>query len=50
MNLNNLEYKKKDGLVLTLFVKDYNLTTKPDPAFFTFNPEKFKDVEIIDMR
>lgn len=50
LNLNNLEYKKKDGLILTLFVKNYNLKTIPDPEFFTFSPGKFKGVEIIDMR
>ena len=50
MNLKSLEYKKKDGLVIKLSIKDYNLKTKPDPSFFTFSPEKFKGVEVIDMR
>lgn len=50
LNLKSLEYKKKDGLVIKLLVKDYNLKTKPDPGFFTFSPEKFAGVEVIDIR
>lgn len=50
MSLDKIEYKQKDGLILTLFIKDYYLRTKPEPSFFTFSPEKFKDVEINDMR
>jgi len=50
MNLKSLEYKKKDGLVINVSIKDYNLKIKPDPSFFTFSPEKFKGVEVIDMR
>jgi outer membrane lipoprotein-sorting protein len=50
MNLKSLEYKKRDGLTITLSVKEYNLKTKPEPDFFTFNPDKFKGIEIIDIR
>jgi outer membrane lipoprotein-sorting protein len=50
MNLISLEYKKKDGLTMTFFVEEYNLKTKPDPSFFVFSPEKYKGVEVIDMR
>ena len=50
INLKSLEYKKKDGIVITLHVKEYNLKTKPDPETFVFQPDKYKGVEIIDMR
>jgi hypothetical protein len=50
MNLSSLEYKKKDGIIITLYVKDYNLKVKPESDTFVFRPEKYKDVEIIDMR
>ena len=50
MNLISLEYKKKDGVTMTFFVEEYNLKTKPDPSFFIFSPEKYKGVEVIDMR
>jgi hypothetical protein len=44
------EYKRKDGLVVFLVVKEYNLKIKPDPATFTFDAQNYKGVEIIDMR
>ncbi len=50
LNLNSLEYKKRDGIVITLHVKDYNLKVKPESDTFVFKPEKYKDTEIIDMR
>jgi outer membrane lipoprotein-sorting protein len=50
MNLISLEYKKRDGLVMTVTVKEYNLKVKPEPAFFTFPSDRFKGVEVIDMR
>ena len=50
LNLKNLEYKKKDGMVITLHVMEYNLKVKPDPDTFIFQPAKFKGVEVIDMR
>jgi outer membrane lipoprotein carrier protein len=49
-DLTGAEYKRKDGIVVYLIVNEYNLKTKPDPATFTFNPQNFKGVEIIDMR
>jgi outer membrane lipoprotein carrier protein len=48
--LVSAEYKKKDGISVTLIVKDYNLSIKPDATTFTFNPDNFKGVEVIDMR
>lgn len=48
--LSSLEYKSREGLVITLQVSDYNLKQKPDPDTFVFHPEKYKWVEINDMR
>ncbi|MFA5820020.1 MAG: LolA-like putative outer membrane lipoprotein chaperone [Bacteroidales bacterium] len=50
LNLRSLEYKKRDGIVVTLHVQEYNLKLKPDSDAFIFQPEKFKGVEVIDMR
>jgi hypothetical protein len=50
LNLISLEYKRKDGVVSTLQVLEYDLKTKPDAATFIFQSEKFKGVEVIDMR
>ncbi|MBE3086283.1 MAG: hypothetical protein IMZ64_08720, partial [Bacteroidetes bacterium] len=50
MNLKSLEYKKRDGIVVTLHVREYNLKLKPEADAFIFRPEKFKGVEVIDMR
>jgi outer membrane lipoprotein carrier protein len=49
-NLINLEYKRRDGVIITLQVTDYDLKVKPEANTFIFQPEKFKDVEVIDMR
>ena len=50
LNLKALEYKNKNGLTITLHVKEYDLKQKPDPSSFTFQPSRHKGVEIIDMR
>lgn len=50
LNLISLEYKKKDGTIITLYVTEYNLKTKPDQNTFVFKPSDYKDVEVIDMR
>ena len=50
LNLISLEYKKKDGIVSTLYVSVYDLKVKPESDTFVFQPEKFKEVEVIDMR
>lgn len=50
LNLISLEYKKRDGVIVTLHVNEYDLKAKPDPGTFIFQPGKFKDVEVIDMR
>jgi len=50
LNLKTAEYKRKDGVVLTLVLTQYDLNQKPDPDAYIFKAEKYKGVEIIDMR
>ncbi len=50
LNLISLEYKRKDGVIVTLHVTDYDLKVKPDSDTFIFHQGKFKDAEINDMR
>jgi outer membrane lipoprotein-sorting protein len=50
LNLISLEYKRKDGIINTLHVNEYDLKVKPESDTFIFQPGKFKDVEVIDMR
>ncbi len=50
MDLKSFEYKKKDGIAITLYVTEYNLKVKPEPGTFVFQPAKYKGVEVIDMR
>ena len=50
LGLTEAEYKRKDGITVYLKVKEYNLKFKPDPGTFVFDPQKYKSVEIIDMR
>jgi outer membrane lipoprotein-sorting protein len=49
-NLISLEYKRKDGVISTLHVVEYDLTVKPSPDTFVFQAGKYKDAEVIDMR
>lgn len=46
----SFEYKRRDGITMTLVVKDYSLKQNTEPGMFRFSPEKHKGVEIIDMR
>ncbi|MGB8489437.1 MAG: hypothetical protein WCE64_00115, partial [Bacteroidales bacterium] len=50
LNLNSLEYKYKNGITVTVRVKEYNLKQRPGDSTFVFSPEKYKGVEINDMR
>jgi len=50
LNLISLEYKRKDGVISTLHVSEYNLTLKPTVDTFVFQADKYKGAEIIDMR
>jgi outer membrane lipoprotein carrier protein len=50
MDLRSLEYKKRDGIIVTLYVREFNLKQIPEPDAFTFQSAKYKGIEIIDMR
>jgi outer membrane lipoprotein-sorting protein len=50
LNLKSLEYKKRDGVVITLNVIDFNLKQKPVAESFVYPATKFKGVEVVDMR
>jgi outer membrane lipoprotein-sorting protein len=50
LDLKSFEYKMRDGVTLTLVVREYILTRTPEPGFFEFAPDKYKGIEIIDMR
>jgi outer membrane lipoprotein carrier protein len=50
MALKSLEYKKKDGITVTLYVLEYDLTQKITGDTFVFQAARYKGVEIIDMR
>ncbi|MCJ7447284.1 MAG: outer membrane lipoprotein carrier protein LolA [Bacteroidales bacterium] len=50
LDLKSLEYKRRDGITVTLIVKDYNLKQNPGSAFFSFSPDKYKDIDVVDMR
>jgi outer membrane lipoprotein-sorting protein len=49
-DLKSLEYKYKNGVTAILTVKEYDLKQQPDNSEFTFSSDKYKGVEIIDMR
>lgn len=49
-DLKRLEYKRNDGIVITIMVSEYSLKFKPDHETFIFKPEKYWDIEVIDMR
>jgi outer membrane lipoprotein carrier protein len=48
--LRNVEYRRKDGVSVNLVLNVFDLSRKPDPDGYIFKPEKYKGVEIIDMR
>jgi outer membrane lipoprotein-sorting protein len=50
LDLKSLEYKYKNGITAILTVREYDLKQQPDNSEFTFSPDKYKGVEIIDMR
>jgi outer membrane lipoprotein-sorting protein len=50
LELKSFEYKRRDGITVTLHVKEYNLKQIPEPGTFAFSHEKYKDADIIDMR
>lgn len=48
--LISAEYKRKDGITMTLEVTDYNLKKSYRDNFFTFDSKKYSNADIIDMR
>jgi outer membrane lipoprotein-sorting protein len=50
LNLRSFEYKQRDGMTLFIIISDYSLKQVPEAGMFTFVPEKYKGVEVIDMR
>jgi outer membrane lipoprotein-sorting protein len=50
MNLKILEYKRRDGITITLKINEFDLKSKPEQDAFVFKAEKYKGVDIIDMR
>jgi outer membrane lipoprotein-sorting protein len=50
LNLKSLEYKKRDGVIITLNVLEYNLKQKPAAETFVYPSARFKGVEVVDMR
>lgn len=50
LDLVDLEYKRKDGTIVTLIVKEYDLKVKPASDTFVFQQADYKGVEINDIR
>jgi outer membrane lipoprotein carrier protein len=50
LDLKILEYKQRDGIVITIYVNEYSLKVKPAPETFNFQISKYKGVEVNDMR
>jgi outer membrane lipoprotein-sorting protein len=50
LDLKSIEYKIKNGITSILTVKEYDLKQQPDNSVFTFSPDMYKGVEIVDMR
>jgi outer membrane lipoprotein-sorting protein len=49
-DLKSIEYKYKNGIIVTLSVKEYDLKQKPDDSLFVFPSDKYKGADVIDMR
>jgi outer membrane lipoprotein-sorting protein len=50
LSLATLEYKRRDGIVVDLRLSDYDLSRKPEPGTFEFQPDRYKGAEINDLR
>ena len=50
LDLIGAEYKYKNGVTVFLTVREYELNQRPDNYTFVFQPDKYKGVEINDMR
>jgi outer membrane lipoprotein-sorting protein len=50
LDLKSIEYKYKNGVTVCLTVKEYDLKQNPDNSAFIFQSDKYKGIEVIDMR
>jgi outer membrane lipoprotein-sorting protein len=50
LDLRSFEYKRRDGIIMTLVVNEYDLEKTYEPSVFNFPANKYKDAEIVDMR
>ncbi len=50
LSLKTFEYKRRDGIISTLIVNDYNLKQVPAAGMFIYPSEKYKGADVIDMR
>jgi len=50
MDLKTFEYKKRDGIIITIYVSEYDLKLKPQADSFIFPAARYKGVDINDMR
>jgi outer membrane lipoprotein carrier protein len=50
LNLKSFEYKRRDGITIDIIIREYSLRQVPEAGMFVFAPEKYKGVEVIDMR
>lgn len=48
--LNYVEYRRKDGIDMRIDIEKYILDKSYPPSFFRYDPDKYPDVDIIDMR
>ena len=48
--LISAEYRRKDGIDLYVDINEYSLIETYPTSFFTFDPYRYPDVDIIDMR
>ena len=48
--LTYVEYRRKDGIDMKLDIQKYVLDKNYPPSFFKYDPGKYPDVDIIDMR
>jgi len=48
--LRAAEYKRKDGITITLNISEYSLKKNYKDTFFQFDSKKYKNADVIDMR
>ncbi len=48
--LKGAEYKRKDGITISLTITEYNLKKNYKDSFFKFDEKQFKNIDVIDMR